>query len=148
MTLKQRLKIKSSIIDSNNWLDSIFSVFDSLNNELTLGHRLMDIFPDWIFFHKVHYRNSKNYNFHLCDLNSITLKELLDNKAAIVIYNTSVKSNNVTTSVAHIHLYNNSIRKTVHHAINITSMKVGLVALRCRINQAVHIPSILLSSQM
>lgn len=35
MTLKQCLKIKSSIIDTNNCLNGVFSLFDSLNKEFS-----------------------------------------------------------------------------------------------------------------
>lgn len=76
------------------------------------------------------------------DLNSITLEVSSDNKAAIVVSDASVKSNNVTTSVAHIHSYNNPVRKTVYHAINIISIEAELFVLRCRINQAIHISDI------
>ena len=60
---------------------------------------------------------------------------------AIVISDTSIKDN-VTTSVAHIHLYNNLIKKTVYHAINITSIEAELFAIRCGINQATQVPDI------
>jgi len=53
MTLKQKQKIKSFIVNSNNQLNAIFPIFDSLNDELSPGHRLIDIFSDCILFHKV-----------------------------------------------------------------------------------------------
>ena len=36
MTFKQCLKIKSSIVDTNNCLNGVFSLFDSLNKEFSL----------------------------------------------------------------------------------------------------------------
>ena len=36
MTSKQYLKIKSSIVDANNCLNGVFSLFDSLNKEFSL----------------------------------------------------------------------------------------------------------------
>jgi len=65
-----------------------------------------------------------------------------DNKAAIVVSDASIKSNNVTTSVAYIHSYNNPVRKTVYYAINIISIGAELFVLRCGINQAIHISDI------
>jgi len=53
ITLKQKQKIKSFIVDSNNQLNAIFPAFDPLNDELSPGHRLIDIFSDCILFHKV-----------------------------------------------------------------------------------------------
>ena len=41
---KQCLKIKSSIVDTNNCLNEIFPAFDSLNQELSLGFCLIDTF--------------------------------------------------------------------------------------------------------
>jgi len=47
--------------------------------------------------------------------------------------------NNVTTSIAHIHSFNNLLKKTLHHAINVTSTEAKLFAIRCSINQAIQI---------
>ena len=43
-------------------------------------------------------------------------------------------------SIVHIHSYLNSINKTLHHAIGITSTEAELFAIRCGINQAIQIP--------
>jgi len=51
-----------------------------------------------------------------------------------IVSDTSIK-NNVTTSVAHIHLFNNPLKKTLHYVINITSTEVELFAIRYGINQ-------------
>jgi len=52
----------------------------------------------------------------------------------LVILDTSIQ-NNVAIS------FNSSLKKTLHHAINITSTEAELFALRCGINQVVQIPS-------
>ena len=44
--LKQRLKIKSSIVDVNNCLNSILPAFNSLHKELSSGFYLVDIFQN------------------------------------------------------------------------------------------------------
>ena len=56
----------------------------------------------------------------------------------IVISDASVK-NNVTTSIAYIYFFNNPLKKMLHHAINITSTKAELFAIRYEINQVVQI---------
>ena len=60
---------------------------------------------------------------------------------AIVISNLSIK-NQVTTSITHIYTYNFSVIKTIHYAVNITSTKVELFAIRCGLNQAIWLTNI------
>jgi len=43
---KQQLKVKSSIVDTNNHLNGIFSSFDSLYKELSPSFRQVDSFSD------------------------------------------------------------------------------------------------------
>jgi len=57
----------------------------------------------------------------------------------IVILDTNIK-NNVTTSIAHIHSFNNPLKKMLYHTINITLIEAKLFAFRYRINQVVQIP--------
>ena len=142
ITLKQKQKIKTFIVNSNNQLNAIFSAFDPLNDKLSPGHRLIDIFLDYILFHKVQYKKNTNIIFHLCNLNLITLKALSNIKLAILVTNASIKSNNITTSVTHIYSCNNSSRKTIYYTINIMSIEVKLFVLRYRINQALQIPEV------
>jgi len=59
----------------------------------------------------------------------------------IVVMDASIK-NHVTISIAHVHVYDCSVIKTVHHTVNIMSTKVELFAIRCGINQATCIPNI------
>lgn len=57
----------------------------------------------------------------------------------VIISDTSIK-NNVTISIIYIHSFNNLLKKTLYHVINITSTEAELFTLRCGINQAVQIP--------
>ena len=50
---KQCLKIKSPIVDTNNYLNKIFPAFDNLNRELSPGFCLVDIFSDHFSIHLV-----------------------------------------------------------------------------------------------
>ena len=142
ITLKQKQKIKTFIVNSNNQLNAIFSAFDPLNDKLSPGHRLIDIFLDYILFHKVQYKKNTNIIFHLCNLNLITLKALSNIKLAILVTNASIKSNNITTSVTHIYSCNNSNRKTIYYTINIMSIEAKLFVLKYGINQALLIPKV------
>ena len=53
----------------------------------------------------------------------------------IVVTDASVK-NNITTSISHMHTYNNPITKTLYHVVYITSTEAELFTIRCSINQA------------
>ena len=70
---------------------------------------------------------------HICKLDNLILQVLNNPKTAIVVSDMSIK-NQVATSIAHIYIHNNPIIKTFHHAINITSTKAKLFAIRCGIN--------------
>jgi len=54
---KQHLKIKSSIIDTNNHLNKVFPFFDSLNKKLSPGFHLVDIFSNSFSFLSVNQKN-------------------------------------------------------------------------------------------
>jgi len=62
---KQHSKVKSSIADTNNCLNEVFSAFDKLHKELSSGFLLVDTFPDHISFHTVNYKDNKIKNAHL-----------------------------------------------------------------------------------
>jgi len=64
-----------------------------------------------------------------------------DSKSVVVVSDVSIK-NNITTSILHVHLPSNLIKKTIHHAVNVTSTKAELFAIRCGINQAIQISDI------
>ena len=51
MTFKQWLKIKSSIVNTNNHLNGIFLLFDSLNSKISPDFRLINIFSSYFSFH-------------------------------------------------------------------------------------------------
>jgi len=57
----------------------------------------------------------------------------------MVVSDTSIR-NNVTTSVAPVHLFKRSLKKTLHYTINVTTTEVELFVIRCEINQATQIP--------
>ena len=52
MISKQRLLIKSSIVNANNCSNSIFPFFNSLNSKLSPGSKLVDIFSSQFSFYQ------------------------------------------------------------------------------------------------
>ena len=58
-----------------------------------------------------------------------------------MVTDVSVK-NNVTSSIAHIHVHSKPIVKKLHHAINVTSTEVEFFAIRYGINQTSYLQNI------
>jgi len=138
ITSKQWLKIKSSIVNTNNHLNGIFLLFDSLNSKISPDFRLIDIFSSHFSFHQANYKDKESKVVYNYKLNDIFTEAILNSKSIIVVSDASIK-NNVTISITHIHSYSSPIKKTLHHIINITTIKAELFAIRCGINQAVQI---------
>ena len=57
LTSRQRQKLKSHVIDFNNYLNSLFPSFDSLYKEISSGFHLVDNFSDCFSFHTVNSRD-------------------------------------------------------------------------------------------
>ena len=98
---KQHLKIKSSIMDINNCLNEIYHLFDSLNEEISSGFRLIDIFSDCFSFISVNWKDSKALVAHKNRLNNIYRDFLTKYDTVFIISSVSIKSN-ITTSISHI----------------------------------------------
>ena len=60
LTSKQQMKIKSSVVDSNNCLNRLFPLFDNLHQELSFGFHLVDNFSDYYSFYLVNYKIKKS----------------------------------------------------------------------------------------
>jgi len=78
LTCKQCSKIKSLIVNTNNWLNENFPFFNRLNKEPFLGFWLVDNFSDQFFFHIVNYKDTEAKNTHWNNLNKI-FDEFLSN---------------------------------------------------------------------
>jgi len=66
---------------------------------------------------------------------------LFDSAYALVVTNVSIK-NNITTFIAHIHVYNKSVIKTLHYVMSVIAIEAEPFAIRCSINQATSISDI------
>ena len=147
LTFKQWLRIKSSIVNTNNWLNEIFPSF---NREHSPGFCLVDTFSGHFSFYSVNQKDANIKITHCNKFNSIYEDSLIDQNTIPIISDASVK-NNVTTSVLYIHRGQDIITKTVYHLMNIMSTEAELFAIRCGINDVTQIQDIaytLLLSQM
>ena len=136
MTFKQRLKIKRSVVDTNNWLNRVFPSFNLLSNEFSLGFRLINILPSCFSFHLSNHKSKDSKAIYICKLNECIFHASSDLKIVTIILDASIK-NWVATSIVHVHSYNNLVKKTIHHMVNVTTTKAELFAIGCGINQAV-----------
>jgi len=107
VTLKQGLKIKSSIVDANNRL---IGIFNSLHKELSSSFRFVDTFQNHFSFNSVDWKIDEAKCAHL---------QKVFEETVVIISDASIK-NQVATSIAHIHCGHNIVAKTIHHAVNIT----------------------------
>ena len=85
LTSKQWLKIKSSIVNTNNCLNENFPFFDSLNKELSPSFHLVDIFPNCFSFHLVNWKDANAKIAHCNKLNSIYKNSLIDQNMVLII---------------------------------------------------------------
>jgi len=133
--------IKGSIIDMYNRFNKIFPAFDPYNKEFSPSSWIIDIFPSQFSFHSFNKHSENNLISRLHQLDDLTIASSSDPSYALVVTDTSIK-NNVATSIAHIHVYNKPVIKTLHHAVNVITTEAELFTIRCGINQATSIPGI------
>ena len=141
LTDKQRLKVKSSIVDANNRLNGIFHSFDPFNNKFSSRNRLIDMFLSCFLFYLSDRKSAETRKTYLHKLDKIIFNTLTDPRMAIIISDVSIK-NQVATSIAHIHVHDSPIIKTIHHAVNVTFTEAELFAIRCGLNQAIQLSNI------
>ena len=113
------------------------SYFSHFNQKFSPGNRLINTFSNQFSFH--YYPH--NINNYIKNLDNMVIKISLIPTSSIVVLDTSIK-NSVVISISHIHLYNKPIIKTIHWAINVTTTKAKLFAIRCGINQAINTPNV------
>ena len=112
LTSKQQLNIKGSIVDINSRLNRIFLLFDSFSSEFSPRNRLINTFPSYFSFYSMNRKSKKSSKIHIYKLNEIILQVLADSRIAVVISDISIK-NQVATLIAHIHINDHPIIKTL-----------------------------------
>ena len=131
LSKRQRGLLKSHVVDIDNRFNKVFPAFDLLNPELQPGNRVIDTFSNRFSFHSFSRSNDPSFKSCLQQLDALVIESSSLSSNALVITDASVK-NNVASSIAHIHVFNKPVVKTLHHAVNITSSEV--FAIRCGIN--------------
>ena len=125
----------------DNRYNKVFPLFDPLNTEFSPSSYIIDVFPGHFSFHPFIKSNDNNLENRAHQLNDVAIISLLDHSHMLIISDSGIK-NNIATSIAHIHIHDRPIVKTIHHAANITSTEAELFTIRCSINQAVNLPGI------
>ena len=121
---KQRLCLKSPLINVDNKHNKFFPSFSFFNKEFKLENHLTDLFPDHFSFHP----HSPNAKKHIKKLNEIVLRALFNPTSTIIVSDTSIK-NHITTLIFHIYFFNKPVIKTIHRTINVTTTKAKLFAI-------------------
>ena len=137
LTPKQRLHLKSALIDVDNSYNKLFPFFSVFNEEFSTGNCLIDSFSDRFSFNLY----SSNIKKHIKNLDDIAFRALSNPSSSIVVSDTSIE-NQVATSILHIYLYDRPVIKTIHKAVNVTTTEAELFAIQCSINKVVGITNI------
>ena len=125
----------------DNRFNEVFHSFDPLNPEFRPGNRVIDNFPDHFSFHLFVKSKDSSSKLHIQQLNALAIDSSSSVTNVLIIIDTSIR-NNVVLSIAHIHVHDKPMVKTLHHTINVTSIKVEFFALCCGINQATQLHNI------
>jgi len=133
LTSHQRSNVKDYLVDSNDEAYGIFPFFFPLHLELSLGSRIIDNFSDRFSFN-LSIRNKNNKTYYQ-QLDNIVLEVSSSNSTTIIVSDASIK-NNIATSILHVHIANQLLIKTLHHAVLVTTTKAELFTIRYSINQA------------
>jgi len=85
---KQRIKLKSSLINAGDKHNEIFLSSFFFNNEFISGKCLVDTFPDHFSFHPY----TLNIQKHIENLEEITIRAFSDLFSSIVMFDASIKN--------------------------------------------------------
>jgi len=129
LTPKQRLCLKSTLIDVDNSHNELFPSFSVFNKEFSPGNHLIDSFSGRFSF----YLHSLNIKKHIENLDDITFRALSNPSFSIVISDTSIK-NHVATSILYIYSCDRPVIKMIHKVVNIITTEAKLFAIQCGIN--------------
>jgi len=127
----QKKLIKGSVVDMDNYFNEAFLSFNPLNPEFTLGCRIIDNFSSHFLFNLFSKCSNDNLKSWIYQLHNMTIESSSNPSHVLIITDASIK-NNIATSISHIHIWDEPITKTLHHAINIMSTKAKLDAVSTR----------------
>ena len=129
---KQRLHLKSLLINVDDKWNEFFPLFSFFNEKFKPESQLTDLFLDCFSFHS----HSSCVKKHIEKLDEIVLRALSNPSLTIIVSDASIK-NHVATSISHIYFFSKPVIKTIHRAINITTTEAELFTIQCGINQVV-----------
>ena len=135
LTNCQKSLTKGHLINTSIKSYGIFPSFSPLDPEFSPGHQIIDIFSNRFSFNLVNKKGKNQKNSRSQELDEMVIQHSSDPHTALVITDASIK-NDIATSVVHIHVANQPLVKTVHHASFITTTEAELFAIRCGIYQA------------
>ena len=101
---KQKMKLKSSLIDMDDKCNKFFPSFSFFNDEFIPGEHLVNTFSDHFSF----YSHTLNIQKHMENLKENTIRASSDLFLSIIMSNASIK-NQVAISILHIHSFNKPI---------------------------------------
>jgi len=131
LTNQQQSLVKGHLVDMANRSYKCFPFFSPLNSEFSPGLRIIDTFSEHISFNI--WNKRKDVKLRAQELDDMVLKSSSFPSVTIVASDASIK-NNIATSIAHIHMVNKPLIRTIHHTVNVTSTEAELFAIRCGIN--------------
>jgi len=134
LSKQQHGLIKGLVVNMDNHFNKVFPSFDPLNPEFAPGCRVIDTFSYHFSFHLFSKCNEDNFKFQIHQLDGLAIEFLKNPSHTLIIVDDSVK-NNITTSISHVYIQNKPLTKTLHHAVNVTSIEAENFAIRCGINQ-------------
>jgi len=135
LTKQKHSLIKGHIVDMDNRFNEVFPSFNPTNPEFQLSNRIIDSFSNCFSFHLS--SKSSDHSFKSCiqQLDALAIEFSNSPTNALMVTDTSIK-NNVTSSIAHIHVHNKPVVKTLHYMVNVMTSEAEFFAIRCGINQA------------
>ena len=124
LTAKQRLHLKSPLIDVDDKQNKFFPLFSFSNKEFKPGDRLTDLFSDHLSFHS----HSSCTKKHIKKLDEITLRASSNPTLIIVVSDANIK-NHIVTLIFYIHSFQKPVVKTIHRTINVITTEAELFAI-------------------
>jgi len=108
---KQRMKLKSPLIDVDDKCNEFFPSFSFFNDEFIPGKHIVDNFSDHYSFHSHTLNIQKHMKMLLKNLEETTIRASSNPFSSIIVSDASIK-NQVATSILHIHSFNKPIIKS------------------------------------
>jgi len=137
--MKQQANLKSPIKDVNEQLNSVRNCFNPL---FSPGSQIVDHFSSRISFHSPSSSSDEDLYQHLQSLNLAFRSSQVNHNSVAVIADGGIKKSHVATAAAHIWADNSVIKQLCVHSLNVTSIKVELMAIRTGLIPAMEIDNI------